>query len=719
MGAEQTAVKNNKQCRNIDDLVAKVRAYNTAADIELLKRAYWMSSEAHGLAKRQSGTPYMEHPLAVSCILAEMRMDVTTLAAALLHDTIEDTHVTVDDIRKRFGYDVAFLVDALTKMSRIEFKSREVEQAENFRKMLLSMFEDIRVVLVKFADRLHNMRTLQFLPEEKRYRIASETLEIYAPLANRLGIGWLKTELEDLSFKYILPAVHDEIEKNVAKKRAEQEGYIKALIASVTKKIEESGIPARVLGRVKHFYGIYQKMQQQGIPFEQVHDVLGIRIISDTKANCYGLLGLIHEIYKPIPGKFKDYIGVPKANMYQSLHTTVIGPGGERVEFQIRTEDMHKVAEEGIASHWKYKERGAFKGRDDKYISWLRELVQTQKEEGTDARSFVEAVKSEVSPDLIYVFTPKGEIKELPEGSTPVDFAYSIHSEVGHRCVGARVDGRMVPLRHVLQSGSTVDIITSQAHKPSRDWLKFAVTQRAKGRIKQWLKAEERKQSIALGTKLMEEELKKHNMPVTLLKSKEIKEAAAAFKAEDVDSLLAEVGYGKISPHQLMNRLPGRPQVVEQKTERPMKEQKGITIKGIDGVLYHTAKCCFPIPGDELFGFITRGKGVAVHRRDCKNLDSLAVDEARLIEVDWKPDAETTSYARIVVDAIDKPGIIANLSAVISSAKVNISHLEATTSYQDRMARILLILEVTDRMQFNSILNKIAQTDGVMRAKRY
>ncbi|KKL72665.1 hypothetical protein LCGC14_2082650, partial [marine sediment metagenome] len=522
--------KPGKGVKSIEDLEAKVRAYQPGADVELLKRAYWFSCEAHGLQKRKAGTPYMEHPLAVAEILAEMRMDIPTITAALLHDTIEDTQATAEDIKKRFGYTVAFLVDALTKLGQMEFKSREQAQAENFRKMLLSMFEDIRVILIKFADRLHNMRTLEHLPDAKRNRISQETLDIYAPLANRLGIGWLKTEFEDAGFKYLMPSLYKDISRKVKKKRSEHKDYVKALLATVEKKLKEAGVPGVVSGRVKNFYGIYHKMQLQGIPFEQVYDVLGLRITTDTKANCYAVLGLIHATFKPVPGKFKDYIGVPKNNMYQSLHTTVIVPGGERVEFQIRTEEMDRVAEEGIASHWKYKEKSGFVERDQRYISWLRDLVQSHQEDATDARAFLEAVKSEVVPDVVYVFTPQGDIKELPEGSTTVDMAYAIHTEVGHKCVGARVDGRMVPLRYPLQSGNTVEIMTSKTHRPSRDWLKFVVTQRAKSRIKQWLKIEERKQSMELGMKLFEDELKKHRLPASLLRGDDMMRVLESYK---------------------------------------------------------------------------------------------------------------------------------------------------------------------------------------------
>jgi len=709
----------------LEDLIKKVLKYNPAADIDMLNRAYFYACEAHGIQTRQEGTPFMAHPLAVASILADMKMDVVTLCAAILHDTIEDTSTKPEDIKKLFGYELGFLVESLTKLTQAESKSKELAQAENIRRMLLSMAEDIRVILIKFADRLHNMRTLEYLPEKKRVRIAQETLDIYAPLANRLGIGWLKIELEDLSFKYVMPKLYADIEHRVKKRKEEQQGYIKNLIKAIENKLKEKGLPGEVEGRVKHYYGIYQKIRVRGVPFDQIYDVLGIRIITDTKANCYAILGLIHSLWRPVPGKFKDYIGVPKSNMYQSLHTTVVTPDGEKVEFQIRTEEMHNVSEDGVASHWRYKEKGkrGNKGKelDERYVAWLRELVQAQKEE-PDAREFLAAVKAEVVPDVIYVFTPQGQIKELPVGSTPVDFAYAIHTEVGNRCVGARVDGKMVPLRFQLESGSTVEIITSQSHSPSRDWLKFVVSQKAKGRIKQWIKTEERKQSMDLGVKLIEDELRRKGLSPSLMKSPEMEEVAKSYNFQSVDDLIAAVGYGKVSQHKVIHKLaPGEAHEEAQpavKEAKPLEEHKGISIRGVDDVLYHTAKCCFPVPGDHLMGFITRGKGVTIHRADCQSLDRLATDKARLVEVEWAPQKDAKAYARLIVSTVDKPGIMANLTATISGADVNISRLEVTTT-QERTARMVFVLEVTDRAQLQRVINKIIQTEGVLSVNRH
>ncbi|MEW6213993.1 MAG: bifunctional (p)ppGpp synthetase/guanosine-3',5'-bis(diphosphate) 3'-pyrophosphohydrolase [Nitrospirota bacterium] len=701
----------------IDDLIKKVLSYNPDADIEILKRAYHFSSKAHGSQKREEGSPYIGHPIAVASILADMKMDTATIAAGLLHDTIEDTGTATEDIKRLFSEEIAFLVEALTKLSRMEFKTKEQAQAENFRKMLLAMSEDARVILIKFADRLHNLHTLQHLPEGKRQRIASETLDIYAPIANRLGIGWLKTEFEDLSFKFLMPELYNELVRKVAKREEEQEEYLKEVTEIVNSKLKEEGIPGIVSWRIKHYYGIYQKMQKQRITFGEVHDVLGLRIITDTKANCYAILGLIHSLWTPIPGRFKDYIGVPKSNMYQSLHTTVMGPKGERVEFQIRTSEMHMLAEHGIASHWRYKEKGEVDEKSSRYISWLRDLIQTQKEL-SDAKDFLEAVKGEVFPDGVYVFTPNGDIKELPVGSTPVDFAYSIHTQVGHRCVGAKVNGRIVPLKYTLKSGDTVEIMTSPTHGPSRDWLKFVVTQRAKSRIKQWVKAEERKQGIELGLRLLEGELKRHDLNPSILKSEDMQRILKFFNIQSLEDLYVSVGYGKISPHHVVNKLvPEKPLEEVPRIIKPQKEQKGITIKGVDNVLYHTAKCCFPVPGDGLVGFVTRGRGVTIHREDCPNLDRFAVDDARFVDVEWKSEGDVTSPARLFVETVDRPGILASLSALISSVNVNISHVEASST-EDKKAHLVFILEVKDKSQLSGLTQKIAQMEGVLKVSR-
>lgn len=706
--------------KTINKLIEKVLSYNPKADVEVIKRAYIFSREAHCSQKRVEGSPYIHHPLAVADILADMKLDTATIAAGLLHDTVEDTGTSTEDIKEMFGSEIAFLVDALTKLSKVEFKTREDAQAENFRKMLLAMSKDVRVILIKFADRLHNMKTIKHLPEEKRRRIASETLDIYAPLANRLGIGWLRTEFEDLSFKVLMPDLFNDLHKKVAKRKEDQMKYIDEVSSVISERLGAAGIPAKVKGRVKHYYGIYQKMMQQKIPFEQVHDVIGLRIMTDTVSHCYDILGIIHSLWPLVPGRFKDFISLPKSNMYQSLHTTVVGPGGDRVEFQIRTDDMNEIAEEGIAAHWRYKEKDSIDKKNTRFIAWLRELVK----EISDAKEFLEAVKGEVIPETVYVFTPNGDIKELPIGSTPVDFAYGIHTQVGHKCIGAKVNGRIVPLKYKLNSGDVVEIITSPSHGPSKDWLKFVVTQRAKSRIKQWIKTEERKQSMELGTKLVEEEMRRHGLALSILKSDKMNEVLKYFSHQSLDDLYVSIGYGKMSAHQAVNRLAPEKTAKAEEVELPRvvktpgdKRGSVITIKGIDNVLYHVAKCCFPVPGDRIVGFITKGKGVTIHRKECSNLERLAVDTERLIDVEWSRDSDITSPTRLYIEGIDKPGMLANLSALISSADVNISSLKANSTH-DKRALFELTLEIKNRNQLINLVNKISQMDGILNVRR-
>lgn len=702
--------------KTINNLIEKVLSYNQKADIELIKKAYIFSREAHCSQKRVEGSPYIYHPLAVAEILADMKLDTATIAAGLLHDTIEDTGTSTDDIKEMFGQEIMFLVDSLTKLSKVEFKTKEDAQAENFRKMLLAMSKDVRVILIKFADRLHNMRTIEYLPEDKRRRIATETLDIYAPLANRLGIGWLRTEFEDLSFKTLMPDLYNELQRKVAKRKEEQFRYINEIKDIITEKLLKENIPAKIKGRIKHLYGIYQKMIKQKIPFEQVHDVFGIRIITDTVGHCYDILGIIHSMWPLVPGRFKDFISLPKSNMYQSLHTTVIGPGGDRVEFQIRTEDMDEIAEEGIAAHWRYKEKEGLDKKNMKFIAWLRDIVK----EISDAKEFLEAVKGEVVPETVYVFTPKGDIKELPIGSTPIDFAYSIHTEVGHKCAGAKVNGRIVPLRYKLNNGDVVEIVTSPSHHPSKDWLKFVVTQRAKSRIKQWIKTEEKKESIQLGEKLFEDELKRRGIPLSIIKSDKFNEILKQANIQNTEDLYSFIGYGRLSPSQIANKLV--PEKIESpEISRPIKtpsDRKSIiNIKGVDNVLYHVAKCCFPVPGDKIIGFITKGKGVTIHRKDCNNLERIAVNSERLIEVEWIKDDNLTTPTKLFIESIDKPGILANLSALITSANINISSLKANSTH-DKRALFEFTIEIKNRNQLINLLNKISQMDGIVNVRR-
>ncbi len=711
-----------RDINTVDALIDKVFSYNPEANADLLRRAYAFSNEMHHKQRRKGGSPYIQHPLAVAAILCDMKMDTNSIAAGLLHDTVEDTDTTADDVRALFGTDIAFLVESLTKLSQMEFKTSEDAQAENFRKMFLAMAEDMRVILIKFADRLHNMRTLEYLSADKRERIARETMEIYAPLANRLGIGWLKSEFEDLSFKSLMTDIYNELVQKVAKKRGEQEGYLHEVIKIVEAHLRAASIPGRVYGRVKHYYGIFQKMQKQKIPFEQVYDVIALRIITDTQANCYAALGLIHSLWTPVPGRFKDFVGAPKSNLYQSLHTTVIGPKGERVEFQIRTQEMDRIAEEGIAAHWKYKEGDHADKLDEKYFSWLREFVKSQKDT-PDAREFLEAVKGNIIPGVVFVFTPEGDIVELPLDATPVDFAYSIHTEVGHQCTGAKVNRRIVPLRYKLQNGDIIEIITSQGHVPSRDWLKFVKTQKAKARIKQWLKVEERKKGLALGEELLDKALRRYNLSLGLAKSKEILAVAKSYRIKTHEDLYVAIGYGRVSVHKIINKLLPESEKVEkeklpfQKDEKKAEEGKGITIKGVDNIMFHRAKCCYPLPGEMVTGFVTRGRGVSIHTVGCPTLDTHTIDMDRLVDVEWAGDGESAYSVKVQVLTVDKRGLLAELSAVLSTNNININHLDASSTYE-KQALFNFILEIKDKRQLDQIIKKMSQINGVIEVKR-
>jgi GTP pyrophosphokinase len=700
----------------IEDVIDKVLKYRPKANIELIKKAYIFSREAHCAQIRKEGIPYIYHPLAVADILADMKLDSATITAGLLHDTVEDADMTIDDISDMFSPEVAFLVDAVTKLSKLQFSTVEEAKAENFRKMFLAMSKDIRVILIKFADRLHNMRTIEFLPPEKQKRIALETLEIYAPLANRLGIGWMRNEFEDLSFKVLYPEEYEDLVKKVAKRKEEQQAYINKIIIIVSEKLKEMNIPFKIFGRVKHYYGIYQKMIKQKIPFEQVYDVIGIRVITDTAPHCYDILGVIHSQWTLIPGRFKDFISLPKSNYYQSLHTTVIGPGGERVEFQIRTEEMDIIAEEGIAAHWRYKERKDLNERETKIVAWLRELIK----EISDPKELLDAVKAEVIPDTIYAFTPKGDVKELPVGATPIDFAYAIHSEVGAHCAGAKVNGRIVPLNYQLQSGDVVEIITSPHQKPRKDWLQFVVTQRAKNRIKHYLRHEERQQAINIGKQLFEAELRKNGISSSISKSDKVNNILQSFSVQSLEDLYFLIGHAKISVHQVINKLVPESEreeipTVKKPAERRRDNKQFISLKGVDEVLYHIAKCCMPVPGDDIIGFITRGKGISVHRKDCENIKHL--EKERLIEVFWTSDGSSKVQTKISLECLDKAGILATITGLLSANNVNITAVKANST-ADKRAFIEFTIEVKDRNHLSDIINKINQIPEVLLIKR-
>jgi GTP pyrophosphokinase len=711
---------------DLDQLLDRVKSYNTEADLGVVRKAYEFSAKAHEGQVRRSGEPYLQHPIAVAGVLTSLKTDVTAIVAGLLHDTLEDTVATPQQLEQEFGKDVVHLVDGVTKIGKITFKSYEEKQAENFRKMVLSMADDIRVVLIKLADRLHNMRTLEHLSPAKREAIAQETLEIYAPLANRLGIGWIKNELEDLCLKHLKPDVYETLRVRVAKRDEDRQKYIQEVIALVNHAMKENGLTGQVYGRPKHLYGIYQKMHKQSISFEEVYDLTALRIVTDTKMNCYALVGVIHSLWRPVPGRFKDYIAIPKSNLYQSLHTTVVGPKGEHVEFQIRTEDMHRVAEYGIAAHWKYKEAGRVADRDSKAFGWLHQFVEWQ-QDLTDNRQFMDSVKLDLFHDVVYVFTPKGIVKELPKGSTPVDFAYAIHTEVGDHCVGAKVNGKIVPLRQQLSSGDTVEILTSPTQTPHKDWLKFIRTSRAKTKIKHWIKIEEQNRSVEIGRRLLESEFRRHGMgPAQMLKSSEVAEVAKQFGYADTDELAAAVGFGHLPAADVIGKLTASPKGTvpppDEKGATPKvahvkPEDKGVKVKGARDLLMQLSRCCNPVPGDRILGYITRGRGLTIHAVDCPNLEALDYDRERLVEVEWDVSTPSTHAVKVSVMAEDKTGVLANVSSAIAECHANISRAEITTR-EDRKAVLDFIVEISSIQHLHRVLKAIERVDGVITARR-
>ncbi|MEJ5376581.1 MAG: bifunctional (p)ppGpp synthetase/guanosine-3',5'-bis(diphosphate) 3'-pyrophosphohydrolase [bacterium] len=710
----------------LNEILDRVAEYDPKADLDLIEKAYVFSAKVHQGQVRLSGEPYLIHPLAVAGLLAELRLDAGTVATGLLHDVVEDTRTTLEEIRDLFGVEIAELVDAVTKLSRMSFSSREEQQAENFRKMILAMSRDIRVILIKLADRLHNIRTLQFHSRENQIRIARETLEIYAPIAHRLGITWMKRELEDQAFRFLEPEAYQEIAEKVAQAKVERDEYIREVEGLLKSELESHGLKPLVQGRFKHYYSIYKKMQSQQLPFEELYDLLAFRVILRNKAECYEALGYVHAMWPPIPGKFNDYIGRPKPNGYQSLHTTVFGPHKKRMEVQIRTELMHRIAEEGIAAHWRYKEGRIVQDKDDERLAWVRQILDWQ-QELEDPREFLDMVKVELFPDEVYVLTPKGAVKQLPRGSTPVDFAYSIHTEVGHQCVGARVNDKIVPLRYELQSGDVVEIVTHPDHKPSRDWLKFVKTSRARAKIRQWFKTEERNRSMALGRDLCEKEFRRHGLSFSkLIKGPEMEELLKRMSFEDVDDLMAAVGYGRVSPRSLATHfLPEEPQEVEEEKEqipslktrkgKPRAVRGGVRVHGVEDVMVHFARCCQPLPGDRVLGFITRGRGVTVHAADCSNIQDAEAE--RLIPVEWNQGHQGSHPVRVRVVCSDRKGILAAIAQTLSQADINITHAKVQTS-PDKKAVGFFDVEVTDLKHLEGALRAIRRIEEVIEADR-
>ncbi|HEV8474442.1 MAG TPA: bifunctional (p)ppGpp synthetase/guanosine-3',5'-bis(diphosphate) 3'-pyrophosphohydrolase [Methylomirabilota bacterium] len=711
----------------LQTLIEEIPKYQPGADLEVLERAYRFSERSHRGQQRASGEPYLSHPLEVATLLVDFKMDVITVTAGLLHDVLEDTGATKTELEREFGKEIAELVDGVTKISKLAFSSREERQAENFRKMLVAMARDLRVLMIKLADRLHNMRTLDYLPPDKSRKIAQETLDIYAPLAHRLGMAKVKAELEDLALRALSPDAYGDLQKRVAKRRLEREADINQVIAIIDRKLGEVGIEAQIRGRPKHFFSIWKKMHDQGREFDEIYDLTAVRVITNSVRDCYGALGVIHSLWKPVPGRFKDFIAMPKVNMYQSLHTTVIGPKGDPVEIQIRTWEMHRIAEEGIAAHWLYKEKKAGKDKLDESLLWLRQLIENQ-QDTKDPREFLDSVRVDLFPDEVYVFTPKGDVKALPEGATPIDFAYAVHTKVGEHCVGSKVNGKLVPLRTALRQGDIVEIVTSPNQHPSRDWLKFVKSTRARTKINQWLKIEERARSIELGREMFEREAKKYRLnPGALLAGDDMTRAASDLGYPTPDDVLAAVGYGKASVHQLLNRL--APGATLETVERPRpspgtrpKSDQGVRIRGVDDLLVRFAKCCNPLPGDQIVGFITRGRGLTVHARDCLTVAKSVLDRERLINVEWdvdepEPDAAKRPVRIAVYIGNDRPGLLSEITGAIGSKNGNITKAEVIVT-DDRQGINKFVVEVSDLRQLQDIMTAIREVPDVINVER-
>ncbi len=706
----------------INDILDKMQPYLSAAGQEMIEKAYVFSAAVHQGQVRLSGEPYLSHPMEVAGILAGMHLDEAAVATGLLHDTVEDTLTTVEQLEKAFSKDVAFLVEGLTKISKITFNSREEHQAENFRKMILAMSADIRILLIRLADRIHNMRTLEFQPPERRSFIARETMELYAPLAGRLGIHWMKVELEDLAFRYLYPYEYEQLVKRVAKKEDQRNQYISEVREIIGREMVKLGIKGRVEGRAKHYYSIFKKMRGQQIEYDEIYDQIAFRVIlySDKDKDCYEALSMIHALWKPVPGLFNDYIAIPKANNYRSLHTTVIGPHGERAEIQIRTVPMHEWAEEGIAAHWRYKEGGAFKETDVDQIQKIRDLLEMQ-QELTNPREFMSNLKLALFPDEVYVFTPKGDVRSFPKGATPIDFAYSIHSDVGHQCVGAKVNRNIVPLRYELKNGDTVEIITQAGHPPSKDWLKHVVTSRAISKIKGWIKDEELQKGIAMGRDILEKEFRKNNLKFAqAVKTEELKKVFAELSVSNIEELMARVGYGKISAKRVVNLLlpeekPAEEIIGKPAKKRPSSSSDGISLTGIEDVLMKVAKCCSPIPGEEIYGYISRGRGITVHAADCPSLKEL--DDDRLLDVYWDIKEAHTYPVHFRIVSTDKKGVLAEVSSLIAAMDINISHAEVNTG-EDLRAVCDFILDISDLNQLKKVVGALKRLEGVISVDR-
>lgn len=701
----------------IDDLIEKIKTYNPNVDEVEIRSAYELAKVNHQGQKRNSGEDYIIHPLHVAMILADMNMDSATIIAGLLHDTIEDTSVTYEDIEKKFGKEIAELVDGVTKLKKLNYKSKAEKQAENIRKMVLAMAKDIRVIIVKLADRLHNMRTLEYMTEAKKIEKATETLEIYAPIADRLGMSRVKWELEDLSLRYLDPDEYYKLVDMVNKRRKEREELINSIIDTLKVNLERVGIKCEINGRPKNFYSIYKKMKVKGKVFDEIYDLSAVRILTNDIKDCYGALGVVHTLWKPIPGRFKDYIAMPKPNNYQSLHTTVIDNNGETFEVQIRTYQMHQTAEYGIAAHWKYKTGQTKTTSFDENLTWLRQLMEWQKDLN-DPNDFMDTLKVDFFADEVFVFSPKGDVINLPEGSTPIDFAYRIHTQVGNTCVGAKVNGRIVPLSYKLSSGNIVDIITNSNSGPSLDWLNIVKSNQAKKKISQYFKIKDRDKNIEKGKEILEKEAKRLNYNVNeFLKDEWIDDVRAKLNVSTIDDLYAALGFGTVKLSQvtaklidIYNRFNKKPIKNIVKSKRKV-QKSGIDVKGVDGVKVRIAKCCTPVPGDDIIGYITIGRGISVHRADCPNVNN-NVEESRIVQVSWQKDEANSYEAAIEVRALDKPNVIGDVANRINEAKLNMTSLNARST-RDGDAIVDVILEITNIDELEGIIEKLKRVKNV------
>jgi GTP pyrophosphokinase len=714
-----------------EDLLEKVRAYSPDADVELLRRAYVFSAFEHRGQVRHSGEPYLIHPLAVADFLADIKLDAVAIAAGLLHDVVEDTLTTIERIRELFGPEVAHVVEGVTKISAIPFSSSEERQAENFRKMLLAMVDDIRVIFVKLADRLHNMRTLNHLSEDKRIKIAQETRDIYAPIANRLGMSKVKNELEELSFRYLEPQAYESLRLKVDARRRATEGLIEELKKTITAKLADAQVPVvEIDGRIKRLWSINQKLRRQRIELEQVYDFIALRIITDSIKDCYAALGIIHQTWSPVPGRIKDFIAMPRPNGYQSLHTSVISEHGMPFEVQIRTMEMHRMAEEGIAAHWKYKEGRVGDQRDERYFQWMRQLLDIQ-QEVRDPQEFIQNLKVELYPEEVYTFTPKGLVKALPRGATAIDFAYAIHTDVGHQCVGARVNGKMVPLRTRLKNGDIVEIVTQSGHKPSRDWLNFVATSRARNKIKHLIHSEEKTRAIELGQKLFDKEARRYDLnPKTLPENDGWVKVMSDLGVQKSDDVFAAIGYGKLQSKQVLLKLVPPDKLHEKPPEGPVAAavkrvlgtgEEKIKVRGFDDLMVFRARCCNPIRGEKIVGYITRGKGVSVHSATCPNVVNLLYDPERRIDVEWDKspigDAAARYTVKLTMEVEDRKGLLAAVSAKIAGINTNIKNMEARTD-EDKRARIDMTIEITDLKHLEKVMKAVRGVEGVLGVQR-